>query len=133
MCKRPSPDLLHRKAKRDYNLAKDSAADHVDGKADDLMILSLVSATQRAIADPGNTVRRDQDTADQRAIDAIPIIFGGDRYKAGHPPHACPGRTLAMGAMTGILAALLDSGRIEAQPAGLILKISGWPEPAPAP
>src|SRR3546814_3488683 len=42
------------------------------------------------------------------------------------PDHACPGRKLAMGAMLGVVAALLDAGRIQAQPAGLIVRVSDW-------
>ena len=135
MCKRPSPDLLHRRATKDYGFKEDEGqgTPDINGQKDDLIILSLVSATQAAIADPGRNVQRDQAEADDRALKAIPIIFGGDRYAAGHPVHACPGRALAMGAMTGMLAALLDCGRIEAQPAGLIIKISDWPARPPAP
>jgi Dyp-type peroxidase family len=125
MCKRPSPDLLFRQARRDYKFCGDDSVK--DGEAKDMVILSLVSATQRAIADPGKSDNALQSQIDQKTIDAVPIIFGGDRWKEGHAAHACPGRKLAMGAMTGMLAALLDVGRIEAQPAGLILKISKWP------
>ena len=132
MCKRPSPDLLHRNARADYVLDRPgTAGGPVCGKSGDMLVLSLVSATQRAVEDPGSDGHESQDRIDRRTLDAIPVIFGGDRYQPGHPPHACPGRTLAMGAMTGMLAALLDCGRIEAQPAGLILKISGWPAPPP--
>lgn len=133
MCKRPSPDLLHRRASKDYIFQTDqqSGAADINGRQDDLVILSLVSAAQRAVVDPGGNIQRNQEAVDQRAIDAIPIIFGGDRYQAGHPVHACPGRNLAMGAMTGMLAALLDCGRLESQPAGLIIKISDWPARPP--
>src|SRR3546814_10674433 len=54
------------------------------------------------------------------------VVFGGERGKGDAPDHACPGRKLAMGAMLGVVAALLDAGRIQAQPAGLIVRVSDW-------
>lgn len=115
MCKRPAPDLLYRTATEDTQLGGERI------EKGDLLILGLVSAT----AETGS----------------IDTIFGGEREAArqpdGSPVHACPAYKMAMGAMLGIIAALLDVGRIQAQPASLIVKVSGWkidaPEDAPAP
>lgn len=105
ICKRPAPDLIYRTAVSDFELDRnvgDAEALHI--KKGDLVILGLVSAAQR--------------TGD------VFSVFGGDRSRAGHPPHACPAYKMAMGGMAGIIAALLDSGRIQALPASLIVRIS---------
>ena len=130
MCKRPAPDLLYRTA----------LSSHVDGKPlvlkasgkdrskdicvneRDLMVLSLVSVAQRSLLD-GKTPDGD-----------VSVVFGGkrraawqsDRRDRDHPVHACPARAMAMGAIIGIMAALLDTGRILALPASLIVRISDW-------
>ncbi|MBN9788884.1 hypothetical protein DMP17_09775 [Pseudonocardia sp. TMWB2A] len=105
MRKRPAPDLVYRTATRDTVLGRERI------RKGDLVILGLVSAT----AEQGGSV----DT-----------IFGGYRSAAaqpsGQPVHACPAYKMAMGSMLGIIAALLDVGRIQAQPASLIVRISGW-------
>ena len=112
MRKRPAPDLLYRTATQDTLLGRERI------HKGDLVILGLVSAT----AETGGSV----DT-----------IFGGHRsaadQPAGEPVHACPAYKMAMGSMLGIIAALLDVGRIQAQPASLIVKISGWKINTPPP
>jgi Dyp-type peroxidase family len=45
------------------------------------------------------------------------IVFGGDRDLPNHPLHACPGKHLAIGALIGILTALLDVGELKPSPA----------------
>ncbi len=143
MCKRPAPDLIYRKARTDATLkagarsSEEVGAKDVQVQEGDQVIISLVSVAQRSLHNdpegPGN----------------VSIIFGGKRecpWQGDYgvdddgedvvpelPVHACPAQKMAMGAMMGILAALLEAGRIQALPASLILKISDWPSSAPAP
>lgn len=146
MCMRPAPDLLFRTAKGggkiplDMHKGRLNDAPYIRTKEGDMVVISLVSATQRSL------MRSETPNGD------VSIVFGGTRseptqgylYDGGavkpdpgasdfKPVHACPAMAMAMGGMTGILAALLDSGTIQALPASLIVKISGWPDPAPAP
>lgn len=124
MCKRPSPDLLYRTALGDTELKAGEGYDReyppeydVPINERDLVVVSLVSAAQRSL-----TKSRDGD---------VSIVFGGKRREAyqgdtediDHPVHACPAQKMAMGAIMGILAALLDAGRLQALPASLILRI----------
>lgn len=134
MCKRPAPDLLHRLALEDDVLNDDGegGAKPVLVNKGDMVIVSLVSASQQSLfknpSGPGD----------------VSLIFGGNRTQPAtgynrddpsaeapidpqQPVHACPAQKMAMGAMLGILTALLKSGRIEALPASLIVKISGEP------
>jgi Dyp-type peroxidase family len=103
--KRPAPDLIYRTAKKTIWVGTKKV------RKGDKVILSLVSAVK---SDGGG----------------IAAVFGGDRTSVpqpdGAPIHACPARRLAMGSMLGIIAALLDSGRIQAQPASLIVRINDW-------
>jgi len=136
MCKRPAPDLIYRRARKDITLAANAdrkaqlGARDVQVEKDDTVIVSLVSVAQRSLRNP--------DLTDERRVS---IIFGGDRIAPWqgeyapdgtlvypeNPVHACPAKKLAMGAMLGILAALLDAGEIQALPASLILKIKWLP------
>ena len=143
LCKRPAPDILFRTAKGKSTIKtgrvgrrKDSAKD-VETKEGDLIALSLASATQWSLA---------QDKAE--AAGDLSAMFGGKR-KAGwqgyqltdagvvpdpagdndYPVHACPAQKMAMGGMTGILAALLEAGTIQALPASLIVRISDFASP----
>lgn len=133
MCKRPAPDLLYRTAVRDTEIELDTdeegehrtrnerPRDRITVKRGDLVIVSQVSAAQRSLY----SSHPDGD---------ISIVFGGKRAEANqigsrdinYPVHACPAQKLAMGAMMGILAALLDFGTVEALPASLIVRISDW-------
>lgn len=115
MCVRPAPDLLYRVVTAD--------GVQIGGlklRKNDLVVLCLSAATQSGLARGNNDVS---------------IVFGGNRKtksgkpKAGSGLHSCPAKDLAMGAMTGILAALLDSGTIEALPASLIVEITGQDQP----
>lgn len=127
MCMRPAPDLLYRTAKRRTTL-RAAGHDPVDGRGrdvhvqkGDLVVVSLVSAAQRSL--------------EHHPDGDVSIVFGGKRRAAyqpevdrpAHPVHACPAQDLAMGAIMGVLAALLDAGRIQALPASLIVRISDWP------
>jgi len=60
------------------------------------------------------------------------ILFGGDRDVPGHPLHACPGKHLAIGALMGILTALLDVGELKPSAALVtVLVPPAPPEPPP--
>ena len=134
MCKRPAPDVIYRRATSDAVLEagpksrQDVGALDTHVKAGDQVILNLASAAQWSLNDkPGEK-------------GDVSIIFGGNRKAASqedidpkYPVHACPAQYLAMGAMLGVLAALLEFGRIQALPAGLIVKVSGWQPPPPPP
>lgn len=125
MCKRPAPDLLYRTATEDalIPLTPKQSGIHtvpsaIEVKTGDLLVVSLVSAAQRSL---------------REIEDGDPTILFGGRRKAPsqscpedheHPVHACPAQKLATGAMMGILAALLDCGRIQALPASLIVSVS---------
>jgi hypothetical protein len=125
MCKRPAPDLLYRTALNDTELNL-GGGKKLAVRERDLLIVSLVSASQRSLKDK-------PETGD------VSIVFGGKREKADQrhvkgqnkTVHACPAQDLAMGAMMGIMAALLDAGSIQALPASLIVKIKDYPLPAP--
>lgn len=114
MSKRPAPDLIFRTATKQANLGKGSTKVIIE--KGDTVILGLVSATQQHLAAHGKP--------------DISTVFGGRRSGAsqsdGGPIHACPAYKMAMGSMLGILAALLDSGRIHALPSSLIVEISDW-------
>lgn len=103
MQKRPAPDLLWRTAKRDHRLGNVAVA------ADDRVFVGIVSALAEDAA--------------AGIIDIYPV-FGGNRAAAAAPVHACPAYKAAMGTMLGILAALLESVRIEPLPATLLVKVS---------
>ncbi len=145
MCKRPAPDLLYRTAKgeTDILLGRSGAANRkkITTRRGDLIVVSLVAASQRSLLPiQGNDGEGD-----------VSIVFGGRRKAAAQgyrlepgqdgqesqaapdpesddrfPVHACPAQDMAMGAIMGIMAALLDVGTIQALPASLIVKISDW-------
>jgi deferrochelatase/peroxidase EfeB len=137
ICKRPSPEILFRtckgkagdrsqpvvlKRKRPTWPPNDEPPlDDIEINNGDVVYLPLASAMQwqlhEAATDPDEL---------EKGID---VVFGGRRGEVDAPVHACSGRKLAMGAMVGIAAALLEVGRIQAQPAGLIVRISDWPRP----
>jgi hypothetical protein len=140
MCKRPAPDLLYRTAKGAAIIPvkpnQDGAPEEIVSMEGDLLVVSLVAASQRSLL-------KLQDGDDGQGD--VSIVFGGGRkaaaqgYKieggqvipdpdAGNrfPVHACPAQNMAMGAIMGIMAALLDVGTIQALPASLIVKINDW-------
>jgi deferrochelatase/peroxidase EfeB len=148
ICKRPAPDILYRTAKGTSTIALSERPkdvfdlDDVTTREGDLVAVSLVSASQWSLV---------SDTQD--GAGDVSVVFGGNRSSAyqgytvanggavspdpaasnDEPVHACPAQKMAMGGMTGIIAALLDAGTIQALPASLIIKISGWPGSAPPP
>ena len=113
MCERPSPDLLYGTATKEDELRG------VKVKPGDLVILALISATQAAL---------------EGGKPDITPIFGGDRQSAsqpnGQPTHACPAKEMVMASVLGILAALLDVGRIQALPGSMIIRISDYAIPS---
>lgn len=111
MQKRPAPDLVWRTAKGDPHKLGDAAVE-----ADDKIVIGIVSATMAKAAND---------------LDVYPV-FGGDRSGKSPPVHACPAYKFAFGTMIGILAALLEAGRIEALPSPLIVKLSDPHPPQPA-
>ena len=132
MCKRPSPELLFRTCKGEADGSSFIVERKLPRKVDDenpdqdalqlnkgdQVYLPLASATQWAIC---------QEAKYPGALESgVHVVFGGNRDGADAPVHACPGRKMAMGAMLGIIAAFLDAGRLQAQPAGLIVRISDW-------
>lgn len=146
MCKRPSPEILFRTCRGDKNdrskpviLTREKQISWKDRRGpllDDIEIangdavyLPLNSATQwklhRSASEPDQLER------------GVEVVFGGNRDQVADvvkgipapPVHACSGRKLAMGAMVGIAAAFLEVGRIQAQPAGLIVRVSDWHRP----
>jgi Dyp-type peroxidase family len=88
---RPSPELIWRTATRQDHIG--TVAIHPGDK----IVLALVSATQQSLA---------SDAAN--AVPDVYPVFGGDRKKAQHPTHACPGYDAAMGALLGVLSAFLE-------------------------
>jgi Dyp-type peroxidase family len=91
---RPSPELIWRTAVREHQFGP--GPDPITVRAEERIVVSLVSATQQALA------------AGQR--DVFPI-FGGERdpQRADHPTHACPGYAAAMGVLLGTVSALLGN------------------------
>ncbi|HEX8644945.1 MAG TPA: hypothetical protein VF702_13630 [Allosphingosinicella sp.] len=106
MRKRPAPDALWRTAKKATTLRGVAISEG------DKVCLGIASATAEAQASDDH---------------AIYPVFGGNRRATPHPTHACPAFPFAMGAMTGMLCALLEVGRIEALPAPLIVTIPRLP------
>lgn len=110
---RPVPEVLWRTAVSAHRLG---SAVPLDVHAGDLLVLALVSATQQGL--------------EQGRRDVVPV-FGGQRDIAPHPTHACPGYRAALGAMLGVLSALVDlPGALRPGPAPLLLSLEG-PMPAP--
>ena len=103
MQKRPAPDAVWRTAKKMDELGPLTVL------AGERIHVGIVSATAE-LAEKGER--------------CVYPVFGGDRREENHPTHACPGYRFAMGTMIGMLAALLEAGRIQVLPAPLIVTIS---------
>lgn len=135
MCKRPAPDLLYRTVtlkdgeETGFLAWDDGGPNPIEAKDHDLVVASLVSVSQESLR-----VKKTRDGSFFVPDGDVSIIFGGNRRKAyetqtrdtNYPVHACPAQKMAMGAIMGIMAALLDAGRIQALPASLIVRISDW-------
>jgi Dyp-type peroxidase family len=106
---RPSPEVVWRTVTRDGKIGA------VPVRTGDKVVISLVSATQqsRAASWPGDEA------------DVYPI-FGGNRREDPHPTHACPGYESAMGALLGVIYALLERKEsMRPSPAPLALTLDG--------
>ncbi|MEW6689781.1 MAG: hypothetical protein AB1452_11890, partial [Pseudomonadota bacterium] len=106
---RPSPEVVWRTVTRGGRIGA------VPVQAGDKVVISLVSATQqsRAAGWPGDDA------------DVYPI-FGGNRRENPHPTHACPGYESAMGALLGVIYALLERREsMHPSPAPLALTLEG--------
>jgi Dyp-type peroxidase family len=110
---RPMPELVWRTVARPCQLGSLALA------PGERVVLSIVSATQQALAD---------------GDDDVYAMFGGDRHLAPHS-HACPGYEAAMGALLGAATALLRSPwPMRPSPAPLALTLGPVPAlPPPAP
>lgn len=94
----PFPYILHRVPVRDVELEQRpwiGSPFNIPVRAGTRVVLGIVSAT------------RDQDPGDTE------VLFGG-HYGGGGPVHACPGKSIAMGTIAGIVAALCRSGNLTA-------------------
>jgi len=89
---RPSPELVWRTALCRHALDAGTAG-KVWVEQGDMVVVSIVSATQQCLADG--------------RADVTPV-FGGDRSKRIHPTHACPAYEAGMGVFLGVLGALLE-------------------------
>jgi Dyp-type peroxidase family len=103
---RPSPELIWRTAVRRHDLGP------VAVETDDLIVVSIVSATQQCL---------------QHGITEVFPIFGGERSKPDHhPTHACPAYAAAMGVLLGMVDALLEMTQlVRPGPAPVTLTVSG--------
>jgi deferrochelatase/peroxidase EfeB len=139
MCIRPAPDMLFRTAKRSVTIPRFKRSkkrfrlEDAVTREGDMMIVSLVSASQWALYnDPTGESGIDVIFGGKRSAGSQGYLYGPDGVRPDpdadddYPVHACPAQAMAMGGMKGILAALLEAGRIEALPASLILRISEW-------
>jgi Dyp-type peroxidase family len=137
MCKRPAPDTLYRTATAnvDFEVMQWDDQKHKRSKGKltvekgDLVIVSLASVSQRSLQHENggdDTIIFGGQRKPQQG--ACPHVASGFSYPSAdqspdYPLHACPARKLMTGAMTGIMAALLNAGRIQAMPAGLVIGI----------
>jgi deferrochelatase/peroxidase EfeB/lysophospholipase L1-like esterase len=93
MMLKPMPEFIWRTAVDDHVLATTEGG-VFDVHAGDRMVLGLVSATQQKL--------------ERGARDVVPV-FGGNRWAKPAPRHACPGLPAAMGAIAGVLSAIVDA------------------------
>ena len=103
---RPVPEMVWRTAVRAHRLGP------LEVRRDDLVVVGLVSATHQDL--------------DHGVTDAS-LVFGGDRRTDPYPSHACPGATMALGVMLGVLAALMEVGPLRPTPVPLSLSLQGRP------
>ncbi|WP_298881594.1 hypothetical protein [uncultured Bradyrhizobium sp.] len=106
---RAVPELIWRTAVASFALG---TGEHtVDVKPGDIVVAGAVSATQQNLVDG----RQD-----------LYHAFGGNRWVAGHPTHACPGAHPALAVMLGFFSGLVESTLpLRAGPAPLTLSLDG--------
>jgi hypothetical protein len=95
----PAPDIVHRTAIRDIELG------HCTIKAGERVVLGIIAAALNPSA-------------------STEVLFGGDYGKARAPVHSCPGQPMAMGALMGMISAILEAGTLQPAPGLLMLKLS---------
>lgn len=136
MMLRPMPEFIWRTAVAPHALPTTDGG-VLDVHAGERVVLGLVSATHQGL--------------ERGARDVLPV-FGGDRWAAPAPRHACPGRPSAMGVMAGVLSVIIDTplvlrpvaasgvlsfegpvARPAAPPVPKPAPTGGVPAPAPAP
>ena len=101
---RPSPELVWRTSTQAHSLGE------VDINAGDVIVVSIVSATQQCLEEHKN--------------DLYPI-FGGNRKEVSAPTHACPGYSAAMGVLLGFISALVSvKEKMRPSPAPLAFTVS---------
>lgn len=107
---RPAPETVWRIAAKNHRLGP------VDVRRGELVVPAIVSATQQDLDETGGG-----------GYDSAMPIFGGARDSSPHQPvHACPGYACGMGALLGMVAALLDRPEtLRPTPAPLSFALSG--------
>jgi hypothetical protein len=104
---RPTPEVVWRTAREDHRLMG------VDIREGDRVIVGIASATQADLA---------------AGVRDVYTVFGGSRTPGDWPGeaaplHACPGFSMGIGVLLGLVSALLDAGtlRATASPNTLVL------------
>lgn len=95
---RPTPEVVWRTAREDHRLMG------VDIREGDRVVVGIASATQADLA---------------AAVRDVYTVFGGSRTAGdwpgeAAPMHACPGFSMGIGVMLGLVGALLDAGTLRA-------------------
>ena len=130
MCEKPVPDVVHRTNTADvpYKDCKIIRTKDDDGKDTDERELAPESVKRQL--PPGSTVvlgiesatHDDDKFKNPRTIKDADVIFGGDYERDGSPgTHSCPGARMGIGILTGMLAALLESGNLKLENAPITL------------
>ena len=101
MQRAPVPEMIYRTATRDTTLGDFPIM------AGERVVVSIRGATMTQL---------------QSGVERVDLVFGGE-YHAGGPVHACPARAMGMGAMLGILAAILSRTPIQKTPATLVVRL----------
>lgn len=92
----PVPYMIWRTTTRPCTLAGINLHETSNGRATpDRIVIGITSLTQESL---------------ERDKQEVCPVFGGDRQQKHHPTHACPGRAMAMGVLSGVTSALLESG-----------------------
>jgi hypothetical protein len=106
---RPTPEVVWRTAREDHRLMG------VDIREGDRVIVGIASATQADLA---------------AGVRDVYTVFGGSRTAGDWPGdaaplHACPGFSMGIGVVLGLVSALLDAGtlRATASPNTLVLTV----------
>lgn len=107
---RPSPELIWRTAKGNRKIGD------VEVQVGEPIVIAIVSATHEAL---------EAQQANPQS-DVCPVFGGKRTHGSAHPTHACPGYEAAMGALLGVLSALLEvEGSMRPSLAPLALTLDG--------